>query len=653
MEFRKILRKLEPLMPQQVGRWTRLLDVARSEVTELIERQIVHTAYQTLGDFRNRLLLSLPPENKAKGVLNLGTVIYESPKWPAGISLKELTQNLAVFGRSGAGKTNIAFHLLQQLIARKVPFLFLDWKRTARHLIPILGGKLRVYTAGRSISPLPFNPFIVPAGVEGRVYVNHVVDVLGDAYTLGDGARSVLQQAISACYQGGNDAPLVGDVLKALEEIPDKQRVTGWKISATRALESVEFACAGGKDRKTQRAMAHSLLKDSTVIELDALSQGAKKFLVPLLCFWVYSVQLASEEREQLRFVIFLEEAHHVLYRQQAKTKEGLLEMLLRQCRELGLAFIVVDQHPHLMSSAALGNCYTTICLNQKDPADVNKAAGLSLVDEADRNFFSMLPVGQGVVKLQDRWRKPFLVQFPLLDIEKGRVTDEVLKQLRNGSLTLSALRKRQGIDSVAGERSRESDIGLQQGAIDLFNDVLQHPQDGVDKRYKRLQLSADRGNRYKQQLVTHGLVIPERVKTGRTFRVVLRVSAEARRIFRLHDGDKMHGSPIHEFWKHYYGRLYKERGYSVQLEAPRKNGHVDILARKASESVAIEVETGKSDVVHNVRQDFLEGFQTIVVVATDENALRTVESQLAKAGLILPRRLRIILRNEGEKSHE
>ncbi len=131
----------------------------------------------------------------------------------------------------------------------------------------------------------------------------------------------------------------------------------------------------------------------------------------------------------------------------------------------------------------------------------------------------------------------------------------------------------------------------------------------------------------------------------------MLRVSAEARRIFRLYDGGKMHGSPIHEFWKHYYGRLYKERGYKVQLEAPRKNGHVDVLAQRASEGVAIEVETGKSDVVHNVRQDFLEGFHKIVVVATDEPALRTVESQLAKAGLILPGRIKVVLRNEGEKS--
>ena len=72
-------------------------------------------ARQTLGDFRERILLSLPPKSKANRPIHLGTVIYEQPKWPFGISKAELLQNLAIFGRSGAGKTNATFHILEQL----------------------------------------------------------------------------------------------------------------------------------------------------------------------------------------------------------------------------------------------------------------------------------------------------------------------------------------------------------------------------------------------------------------------------------------------------------------------------------------------------------------------------------------------------------
>jgi type IV secretory pathway VirB4 component len=112
--------------------------------------------------------LSLPPKQKIRGIFNLGSVLYEDEKWPAGISSSELMQNMAIFGRKGAGKTNVAFYLMEQLVEKKIPFLFLDWKRTARHLIPKFKDKINVYTPGRSLSKFVFNPFIPPPTVQGR-----------------------------------------------------------------------------------------------------------------------------------------------------------------------------------------------------------------------------------------------------------------------------------------------------------------------------------------------------------------------------------------------------------------------------------------------------------------------------------------------------
>ena len=72
----------------------------------------------------------------------------------------------------------------------------------------------------------------------------------------------------------------------------------------------------------------------------------------------------------------------------------------------------------------------------------------------------------------------------------------------------------------------------------------------------------------------------------------------------------------------------------------------MDVLARRASESVAIDIETGKSDPVWNVKQDLLEGSGCVMVVATDESALRKIERQLATAGLIVPGRVEVVLRD-------
>ena len=226
------------------------------------------------------------------------------------------------------------------------------------------------------------------------------------------------------------------------------------------------------------------------------------------------------------------------------------MAMLLRQCREIGIAMIIVDQHPHLISSAVLGNTFTTICLNQKNPVDLNKAAGLCLVADSERHHFSMLPVGQGIVKLQDRWRRPFLVQFPQVAIDKGLVTDSVLRRLVSGDLTLSALRRSLPARSVGEGRSRFSDKVLEAASVALLRDVLEETDDGVDARYKRLGWSAEKGNRVKRTLLSDGALQEQDVKVGRTRRRLLRVTTKARRELGLDSERVDRASIVHEYWK-------------------------------------------------------------------------------------------------------
>jgi len=648
MNIEKVASKLAPLMPDDVKHWLRVRELADSDTRDLIDKEIRYHAYDRLGDFHNRLLLSLPPRATIRGSFNLGTIVYDKEQWPCGLRKHELLQNLAIFGRSGAGKTNVAFHILEQLIERKIPFLFLDWKRTARHLLPRIKKRVNIYTPGRSLAPMLFNPFMPPPGLQHRVYVNHLVDVIAEAYTLGDGARSILRKAIVACYQ--TTWPRAKDVLDEVERMELKGRAHGWRMSAVRALETLSFIDPPRQVAHTQRDLVESLLHQNTILELNGLDQGTKKLLVPILCLWLYYVRLGASEREILNLVIFIEEAHHVLYRQEQRAKESVMNMLLRQCREMGMGIVVIDQHPHLISSAALGNTYTTICLNHKDPADINKAAALSLVDEEDKKWFSMLPVGQGIVKLQDRWVKPFVVNFPLVQFKKGLVTDELLSRLLSGSTTLSALKRRMDKEFVEKRRFRIKDIVLEEDAFGFIEDIDEYENDGVDARYKRLGLSADKGNRLKQHLVGSGVIQEQMVTTGRTRKVLLKVAERAARKLGL-DKKVMRGSLAHEYWKGFYAELFRDKGYQIEFESPRRHGRVDVRARKGNESVAIEVETGKSDVVWNVRQDLLAKFTRVLVVATDESALGKVTQQLARARLYIPNRVVICLRDDFKKA--
>ena len=659
MEIHTILRKLEPLMAEQVAKWQRTLDTAEPEVKALLERQIRLTAHREFGNFRDKLLLSLPPADKTKGAFHFGTVLYDKPRGEFGISSKELLQNLAIFGRSGAGKTNVAFRLLAQLVEKRIPFLFLDWKRTARHLLPILPNSrrpLNVFTAGRSLAPFPFNPFIIPPGVEQDVYVNHLIDILAAAYTLGDGSKHLLRETLTGCYQK-TSAPSLTQLEIALASVEGKGRVLGWKVSAQRALSSLRFLAKDELDSKQQTAFARSFLQQNTIVELDALDASSKQFLIPLLCYWVYAVQLEREEREQARLVVFIEEAHHVLYRQENRSKESLMNVLMRQGRELGICFVVIDQHPHHISSTVLGNCYTTICLNQKNPTDINKAAGLSLLAESEKRFLSLLPVGEGIVKLQDRWRSPFLVKFPLVQVKKGTVTDALLKEFVAGRISLQTLRTRTGVNSCMNGRVRRPDSCVERARLALLRDALLHPDAPVRDRYRRLGLSVSKGTNYKQQLVRDGLLTEESVKTGKTFKTHLGLTDAATTLligaWEPASRKLTNASLIHEYWKHAYAQAYQQRGYQVAVEASRdaadrNAGRVDVLAAKrkanTSERLAIEIETGKSDVIGNVKRNLLAGFEHVLVVATDEEAMCQVERQLCSEDLYIPGRVDIEL---------
>ena len=177
-----------------------------------------------------------------------------------------------------------------------------------------------------------------------------------------------------------------------------------------------------------------------------------------------------------------------------------------------------------------------------------------------------------------------------------------------------------------------------------FLEDILTFPDDGVKIRYKRLGLSAGTGNRLKEQLLEQSWLQGQVVGLGRTRKVLLRLTKAGKEALGLDGKNPERGSLVHEYWKRFYAQRFKEQGYKICLEAPRKSGNVDVLALKEGESVAVEIETGKSDFVRNVKQDLLSGFNKVLVVAVDKKALGKVEQALARAGLIIDGKVEIVL---------
>ena len=250
----------------------------------------------------------------------------------------------------------------------------------------------------------------------------------------------------------------------------------------------------------------------------------------------------------------------------------------------------------------------------------------------------------------------PVLVKFPLVNINKGSVTDDILarysainnaKTTGSGWNTPMLKHNYSMLQPAFGQVPRIPlyDIPMEEPAFAFIEDVLQHPNDGVKARYKRLGLSTGTANRLKDQLLAQGWLEDQTVDIGQTRKVILRLTKQSKNALGLDTPEPKHGSIAHEYWKRFYAQRFREQGYHVEFEAPRiSSGRVDVVARKNDEKIAIEVETGKSNFVRNVQQDLAAKYNKILIVATNKSAFEKIEKKLAQAGLLIPGRVEILL---------
>ena len=77
------------------------------------------------------------------------------------------------------------------------------------------------------------------------------------------------------------------------------------------------------------------------------------------------------------------------------------------------------------------------------------------------------------------------------------------------------------------------------------------------------------------------------------------------------------------EYLKKRLGDDYRGKGYRVIEEYPIGQGKtVDLVPIKDGERLAIEIETGKSKAVYNIRKDLEKGFDKVVCVTLEKRLL-------------------------------
>jgi len=263
------------------------------------------------------------------------------------------------------------------------------------------------------------------------------------------------------------------------------------------------------------------------------------------------------------------------------------------------------------------------------------------LLDAEQSGYLGKLEVGWAIAKIQGRWFKPFLLRFPLLSFEKGNITDEIvtkhMKNLldsQNGfSVVISG---REGIstrispskgqippvpapDKRENKKEEKCAINLTTKEREFLEDVLKHPTSSIVERYKHLNLSPRKGNNIQKSLLSQKLLSPAFIFTGKSRIKTLKLSLRGRKALGLETGEtKRHGGMEHQYWKNKVAERLRRQGYTVHEEYPIGGGKtIDLVAEKDGKRIAIEIETGKSDVESNIQKCLNNGFKDIRVVFT------------------------------------
>ena len=639
------------------------------EEKEEIERAVAMLAAKHLNTGTSGAVFSVPDEDGCAGDIMLGHTVrngYDSSLFS--LRLGELRQHLLVCGRSGSGKTNLVYQLLRELYKKNIPFLITDWKKDYADVdwSKLLGGirdlaepEVHVLSVGRRNLPgLQLNPLIPPPGLEPSVWAKKICEVFTHAYMGGPRFEQIIRDAIDhfyrkyGVYEGSTDRyPTIREIKEYLEKFKPTGREALWMQSVQSTLSSLCFGGTGETFDVPQQPPLEFLIQKNVVLELDALSNADRTFIVETLLLWIYHYRFGQAHAEELQSVVVLEEAHHLL-RSKYEDEETIMDITLREIRSWGIGVVVVDQMPSLISKVALANNFARIALNLVLKEDKEKMASCMNLDQEQKKALGDLQIGSAIVKMQDRFVEPFELKIPLVGVLRVPRSEIPLSKYaqkqdsgRNG-LESQGFEQNRSIPAIppginTKVKVESCQLNLDSGLkceLELLTDIVRNPVSTVVDRYKRLGMSPRKGNYAKRYLIREGW-IEEKSIHGITGCVKLLKPTEKGEDMLRSKGIKYpdvqrHGGLEHKYWvqiiaDHFCIELGDD--YEVLEEYPIGKGcTADIVIIKNGKVVtAVEVETGKSDVQANIDKYSGIEIDKVIIAFVNQELLGAGEKKL------------------------
>lgn len=444
ISIEEICKRLKPIFGDKIDSIYLKYKLADNLETKLeIERGLNALYHKHLESIlSDRVLLEPPPKDAIAGEYPLGKVSYaDKDLYTFALREKDWPRHLCVSGMSGSGKTMFAFQILGNFILKEKPFLVFDWKKSFRPLM-LVDDSILTFTVGNNKVSNLFKVNInePPEGVDSKEWINTLSDLITESFAASYGVHKILSEVLDKAfrefgvYKGSNNYPNWNQIKDRLEELSDKKgsssRETEWVASATRIAHVLTFGAFGQAINYKDKDLITipELLDKNVLFELDTLNNAEKKFFASYLLTYIYKWKKSvGTIKEEFLHAILVDEAHNIFLKQKTSfVSESITEMMFREIREYGTSLICLDQHISKLSDVVSGNAACNIAFQQVLPPDVEEISSLMQLRE-HKNFFSMLPVGHAIVKLAERYYRPFLIHVPLAEIKGQNVSDQYI----------------------------------------------------------------------------------------------------------------------------------------------------------------------------------------------------------------------------------
>lgn len=388
--------------------------------------------------------------------INLGTIhnLGQETETEVCLDLNSLAMHTFITGSTGSGKSNAVYHLLTEIRKKGIPFLVIE---------PAKGEYKDVFTDVKCYGTNPLvgemlriNPFSFPKGIHVLEHIDRIVEIFNVCWPMYAAMPAVLKESIENAYRSAgwdldiseNEKveglfPTFDDVLSELNKTINSSEYSSdtkgdYIGSLSTRIKSLTNGINGRVFVSDEMKLA-DLFDYNAIIDISRVgSVETKSLIMGLVVMKLQEYRMANAERmnSPLKHITVLEEAHNLL--KKTSTEQSVdssnmvgksVEMLtnaIAEIRTFGEGFVIVDQAPNLLDTAAIRNTNTKIVLRLPESNDREITGSSIALQEQQFDELSKLQTGVAAV-YQNDWQEAVLCRLPKyesFDFTLGKKTE-------------------------------------------------------------------------------------------------------------------------------------------------------------------------------------------------------------------------------------